>query len=74
MSRDLRRYTRETNIRLLAGFLLLLFLVGGGLIYLFFGLEAALLGVVCLVLGLLPLLIIWLLLSALDWLLKRGER
>ena len=58
--RDLRKYARQTNTRLLVGFLLLLFLVGDGLIYVFYGKEAALMGGVCLLAGLTPLLLIWL--------------
>ena len=37
MSRDLRKYGRQTNIRLVAGALLLLFVIGDGLIYLIYG-------------------------------------
>ncbi len=73
MAGDMRKYARQTNIRLWAGFILLLFLVGGGLIYWFYGSQAALLGLVCLVVGLLPLLLIWLILVGLEWVAKRGE-
>ena len=71
MTRDLRRYSRQTNFRLLAGFLLLVFLVGDGLIYLFMGRNAALMGLVCLVLSLVPAVLVWLLLAGIDWL---GEK
>ena len=54
MTRDLRRYSRQTNFRLLLGFLLLVFLLGDGLIYLFMGRNAAIMGLVCLTLGLAP--------------------
>jgi hypothetical protein len=73
MSHDLRRYARQTNVRLMAGFILLLFVVGDGLIYWLYGRNAALLGVMCLVVGLLPLLLIWLILVGLEWWVKRGE-
>jgi len=73
MASDLRKYARQTNFRLWVGFILLLFLVGGGLIYWFYGSRAALLGLVCLVVGLLPLLLIWLILVGLEWVAKRGE-
>jgi hypothetical protein len=36
MSRDLRKYIRQTNVRLVVGALVLLFVVGDGLIYLFY--------------------------------------
>ncbi|OGO37794.1 MAG: hypothetical protein A2W35_04565 [Chloroflexi bacterium RBG_16_57_11] len=71
MTRDLRRYSRQTNFRLLAGFLLLVFLVGDGLIYLFMGRNAALMGLVCLVLSLVPAVLVWLLLAGIDWLVKK---
>jgi hypothetical protein len=73
MASDLRKYARQTNFRLWVGFILLLFLVGGGLIYWFYGSRAALLGLVCLLVGLLPLLLIWLILIGLEWVAKRGE-
>lgn len=69
--RDLRQYARQTNARLLAGFFLLLFVVGIGLIYLFYGRGAALFGIVCILAGLAPLLIIWLILLAMEWIVKR---
>jgi hypothetical protein len=73
MTRDLRRYARQTNYRLIAGGLLLLFVVGDGLIYFFMGKEAALLGLLCLVAGLAPILLIWLVLSGLGWLARRAD-
>lgn len=71
MIRDLRRYARQTQIRLILGGIFLLFVVGGGLIYLFYGKEAAILGLFCLVLGLSPLALIWLLLLLLEWATRR---
>jgi hypothetical protein len=60
MSQDLRRYARQTTFRLVIGFLLILFVVGEGLIYIFYGPGAALMGLACLIAGLLPLIFIWL--------------
>jgi hypothetical protein len=74
MIRDLRRYARQTNTRLILGGLLLLFLVGDGLIYIFFGRSAALLGSVCMAAGLTPLVLIWLALAILDWIVRRTNR
>jgi hypothetical protein len=73
MAGDMRKYSRQTNFRLLIGFIGLLFIVGGGLIYWFYGSRAALLGLMCLMVGLLPLLLIWLILVGLEWIAKRGE-
>lgn len=73
MGRDLRQYARQTNRRLLLGGLLLLFVVGGGLIYLLYGREAASLGVLCILLGLTPIVLISLILWIFDWLVKRAN-
>jgi hypothetical protein len=72
MSRDLRHYARQTNIRLGLGGILLLFLVGDGLIYFFYGRNAAVLGMVCMVLGLAPLLLIGLALWVIEWIARRA--
>jgi len=66
MSRDLREYARQTNIRLLVGFILLLLLVGDGLIYLIYGQGAAVFGLLCILAGLSPLLLIYLVLVIID--------
>ena len=74
MSRDLRKYARQTNIRLIAGGLLVVFVVGIGLIYLFYGQAAALTGLLCLVVGLIPLLLIWLMFIILELITKRANK
>lgn len=74
MTRDLRRYARQTNIRLLFGFILILFLIGIGLIYVFYGRQAALLGVFCMIFGLSPLVIIWMSLAVIEWIVKRANQ
>lgn len=73
MTKDLRKYARQTNYRLLFGFILLLFLVGDGLIYLIWGPGAAMLGVICIATGLLPLTLIWAALVGLEWFVKRSK-
>lgn len=73
-SRDLRNYARQTNVRIVAGSLLLLFLVGDGLIYVIYGPGAALMGLLCLAGGLLPVIAIILVLWILDWVVKRANR
>ena len=74
MSRDLRRYSHNTNIRLIVGGLLLLFIVGDGLIYIFYGANAALSGLICLMMGVFPLLLIYLALAIMGWIVKRANR
>lgn len=55
MSKDLREYTRSTQTRLIAGFLLLVFIVGDGLIFILYGKGAGLAGLICLMGALLPI-------------------
>jgi TM2 domain-containing membrane protein YozV len=74
MTRDLRHYARQTNVRILAGFVLLLFIVGDGLIYLFFGRGAALMGLICLLGGLFPILLILAALWVIDWVAKKNNQ
>ncbi len=54
MKSEIRKYARQTNLRLVIGFLVLLFVVGDGLIYLFYGMGAAVLGLLCLTAGMIP--------------------
>jgi hypothetical protein len=74
MIRDLRKYSGQTNFRLLVGGILLLIIVGDGLIWLIFGASAAAGGIVCILLGLAPLLLVWVLLSILEFVVKRANR
>jgi hypothetical protein len=73
MSRDLRGFAQQTNRRLLIGFILLLLILGDGLIYVFYGQNAAIMGLVCLLLGLGPAVLIWLVLVALGWVVKKVD-
>ncbi len=74
MSRDLRKYASQTNIRLIAGAILLLFVVGLGLIYLIYGPGAAVMGFLCLLGALVPMVLIALFLVGLDWIVKRANK
>jgi hypothetical protein len=73
MIRDLRKYARQTGVRLTAGALLLLFLVGDGLSYLIYGAGPALMGLACLLGGLVPIVLVMLILFLLDWITKRAN-
>ncbi len=73
MTFDLRKYARQTNIRLLAGFIVLLFIIGDSLIYFVYGREAAILGILCLLAGLFPLLLIALVLWIMEKVLERSR-
>jgi hypothetical protein len=71
MTRDLRKYASQTNVQLIAGALLILFVIGLGLIAWLYGLWAALMGFLCLLGALVPIGLIALSLNGLDALLKR---
>ncbi len=73
-SRDLREYAGQTWFRMVLGAVLVLFIVGGGLIYLIYGPGAALMGLLCLVGALAPVGLILLILWLLDWIVKRANR
>ncbi len=66
VTRDLREYTKKTRTRLVVGFLILVFLVGDGLIFLFYGKESGLFGVVCTLGALIPVLLIIIFLGIAD--------
>lgn len=71
--RDIRKYARQTNIRLILGGVLLLFLVGDGLIWILKGSQAAISGLLCMGLGLVPLILIGVVLILLDWIVRRAN-
>lgn len=73
MNRDLRKYVKQTNLRLIIGGILLLVLVGGGLILLIYGPGAAMTGLLCILSGLLPILAIVLIFVVIEWILKRAN-
>ncbi len=74
MTRDLRKYARNTNARLIAGGILITFIVGLGLIYVFYGPAAAVSGLICLVAGISPLALIGLAFVILEFIVKRANR
>ncbi len=74
MSRDLRKYMKDTNVRVLIGALFLLFVVGLGLIWAIYGFGAAVSGFLCLLGAFVPISLILLALFGLDWIVKRANR
>ncbi len=74
MGRDLRRYTRQTNARLVAGFFVILIVVGVGTIYLIWGPASAISGLACIGLVLIPVVLIWALLWLLGWIAKKADQ
>lgn len=74
MTRDLRKYAKQTNVRIGIGALLLLFVAGIGLIWIIYGAGAALMGFLCLLGAFVPIGLIFLSLQLLDWIQKRANR
>ncbi len=69
--RDLRAYSKQTLNRLVFGGLILIIIIAEILIYLFYGKSAAISGFICILLGLIPLALIWIFFIGLEWLVKR---
>ena len=74
MSRDLRKYMKDTNVRLVGGALLMLFVVGLGLIWVIYGFGAAVMGFLCILGAMVPVALIFFFLNLSDWILKRAGR
>jgi hypothetical protein len=74
MSRDLRKYMKDTNVRLIVGALALLFIVGDGLIWIIYGFGAAVMGLLCMLGASVPIGLILLFLNLSDWIVKRANR
>jgi len=73
VSRDLREYTKNTRTRLVIGFFALVFLVGDGLIFLFYGREAGIFGLVCILGALIPILLIIIFLLIAERVVKKNQ-
>ena len=71
--KDLREYTKQTNVRLVLGAFILLFVVGVGLIWLIYGEGAAGLGFTCLLAALFPVILILFVFIAIEWIVKRAR-
>jgi len=69
--RDLGNYQRQTIMRLIIGGIVILFVVGNGLIYLIYGPAAAISGMVCMGLGMIPLAAIFIFFLIIEWVLRR---
>lgn len=74
MSRDLRSYARQTTTRLIVGGIVVLFVIGIGLIYLIYGQAAALSGLMCMGIGLFPVVLILIVFAILEAVVKRANR
>ena len=74
MTRDVRKYSSQTTIRLIVGALLILFIIGLGLIAWLYGPMAAVTGFLCLLGAMVPVGLIALSLNGLDAILKRIDK
>jgi hypothetical protein len=74
MPRNLRKYASQTTVQLIIGGLVLLFLVGLGLIWFFYGFQTALLGLLCMLGGLVPIGLVVLIMGGLDFFLKKVNK
>ena len=71
--RDLREYSKQTNVRLALGAFILLLIVGVALIWAFYGEGAAGMGLTCLLAALCPVILILLVFVGIEWILKRAR-
>lgn len=74
MSLDLKNYMNQTKIRLIVGSILIIFVVGDGLIFLFWGKNAAIFGFICLLAGIIPVGLIIAILWIFEWVVKRAKQ
>ena len=74
MTKNLRVHARQTYLRLIVGFFLILFFIGDGLIYLFYGCEAAWTGLLCLIGGSVPMILIALILKGFEYVVERSRK
>jgi hypothetical protein len=71
--RDLRSYARSTVFRLILGALVLIFIVGEILIYLIYGSSAAATGLICLIAGVVPVILVLFALWLIDWVARKNK-
>lgn len=73
-NRDLRRYARATQFRLILGGLLILLVVGNGLIRWIYGASALRMSLLCSLAGLAPIILIVLWLWVMERIVERNRR
>lgn len=71
--KDLREYSKQTNVRLVLGAFILLFVVGVGLIWIIYGEGAAGMGLTCLLAALFPIILILGVFVGIEWILKNAR-
>jgi len=73
MSKDLRKYHRQTTFQLIVGGIFLLFIVGGGLVYLIWGSNTAVSTLLCMGAALIPVGLILSIFWIMDWIVRRSR-
>ena len=71
--RDLRKYAKKTDMHLIIGFFVLLIVVGLGLVFFIWGAGAAVTGLICVGVALLPVLAVLGVVWILDYLARRAR-
>ena len=71
--KDLREYSKETNVRLALGAFILLFVIGVGLIWVIYGGNAAGMAFTCLLAALFPVILILGIFLGIEWILKHAR-
>ncbi len=71
---DLRKYSRQTVVRLIIGGILLTFIVGGSLIWIIYGTAAMPAALLCIAGGLMPVALIILFFWLIEWIVKRERK
>ncbi len=71
--RDLREYSKQTNVRLALGAFILLFVIGVGLIWFIYGGSAAGMAFTCLLAALFPVILILAIFVGIEWILKHAQ-
>jgi magnesium-transporting ATPase (P-type) len=74
MANDLRKFAKNTNTQLVIGGFVLLFVVGLGLIALLYSPQAALVGLLCMLGGLVPIGLVALLMVGLNVVVKKIKK
>jgi len=69
--RDLRKYARQTSVRLIIGAILLILVAGVGFTWLIYGKGAALTALLCIGAGLVPVILILGLFLLISWILRK---
>ena len=73
MKFDPRKYSRQTSTQLILGAIIIIFIVGLGLIWLIYGSGAAGVGLICLLAGFIPVLLVVLSLWIIGLITKRNR-